>query len=137
VATENGPECNHEINLIAKGGNFAWGTHETCSSPPPPPANTNQDGPNRIMPLAWFTPTTAPTGAAFCVGCGIPSSEGALFAAYNTRQITKVVLDANRTGIASMQVVYTHLRPILSLERGPDNAVYFSDTQGIYKLVGT
>jgi glucose/arabinose dehydrogenase len=136
--TENGPECNDEINLVTKGANYAWGPHETCSTPPPPPANTNQDGPNPVMPLAWFTPTTAPTGAAFCVGCGIPSAEGAMFfATYNTRQITKVVLDAGRTNIASMQVVYTHPRPILSVERGPDNIVYFSDTQGIYKLVGT
>jgi glucose/arabinose dehydrogenase len=136
--TENGPECNDEINLIGKGANHAWGPNETCATPPPPPANTNQDGPNRVMPLAWFTPTTAPTGAAFCVGCGIPSSEGTLFfGTFNTRQITRVVLDAGRTGIASMQVVYTHPRPILSIERGPDNMVYFSDTGGIYKLVGT
>ncbi len=90
------------------------------------------------MPLAWFTPTTAPTGSAFCVGCDIASAEGAMFfATYNTRQITQVVLDANRTGIASMQVVYTHPQPILSMERGPDKAVYFSDPQGIYKLVGS
>ncbi len=136
--TENGPECNDEINLVAKSANYGWGQHETCASPPPPPANTNQDGPNPVMPLAWFTPTTAPTGSSFCVGCGIASAEGAMFfATYNTRQITKVVLDASRTGIASMQVVYTHPQPILSMERGPDKAVYFSDPQGIYKLVGS
>jgi glucose/arabinose dehydrogenase len=134
--TENGPECNDEINLIARGANFGWGPHETCLTPPPPPANTNQDGPNPVMPLAWFTPTIAPTGAAFCVGCGLPSSEGTLFfGAYNTHQITQVVLDANRTGIASMAVVYTHPSAILSMERGPDNAIYFSDPSGIYKLV--
>lgn len=134
---DNGPECNDEINLIGKGANMAWGPNETCSSPPPPPQNTNQDGPNRVLPLAWFTPPTAPTGMAFCVGCGIPSSEGTLFfGTFNTRQITRVVLNANRDGIASMQVVYTHPRAILSIERGPDNAVYFSDSGGIYKLVG-
>lgn len=136
--TENGPECNDEINVVAKGANYAWGPHATCATPPPPPANTNQDGPNPVFPLAWFTPTTAPTGAAFCVGCGIPSAEGAMFfGTFNTNQITKVVVDANRTGIASMQVVYRHPRPILSIERGPDKVVYFSDTQGIYKLVGS
>jgi hypothetical protein len=36
-----------------------------------------------------------------------------------------------------MQVVYTHPRSILSMERGPDNLVYFSDTQGIYRLIET
>jgi glucose/arabinose dehydrogenase len=136
--TQNGPECNDELNLIAKGANYAWGPRATCSTPPPPPMNTNQDGPNPVMPLAWWTPPTAPTGAAFCVGCGMPSSEGALFFGhFNTRQITRVILNAQRDGIASMGVVYTHPRPILSMERGPDKAIYFSDTSGIYKLVET
>jgi glucose/arabinose dehydrogenase len=136
--TENGPECNDELNLIESGKNYAWGPRATCATPPPPPANTNQDGPNPVMPLAWFNPTTAPTGTAFCVGCGIPSAEGNMFfAAFNTRVITKVVLNAQRTGIVSMEPVYTHPHQILDMERGPDKAVYFSDTQGIYKLVET
>ena len=136
--TENGPECNDEINLVASGANHAWGPNATCATPPPPPANTNQDGSNRVMPLAWFNPTTAPTGTAFCVGCGIPSAEGNLFfATFNTRVVTKVVLDANRTGIASMTPVYTHPRPILSMERGPNGVVYLSDADGIYRLVGS
>ncbi|MGH2556684.1 MAG: PQQ-dependent sugar dehydrogenase [Actinomycetota bacterium] len=133
---DNGPECNDEINLIGKGANMAWGPNETCSSPPPPPQNTNQDGPNPVLPLAWFTPPTAPTGMAFCVGCGLPDSEGTLFFGnFNTRQIVRVVLNASRDGIVSITPVYTHPRSILSVERGPDKAIYLSDSQGIYKLV--
>ena len=137
--TENGPTCNDEINLIAKGANFGWGPSETCSTPPPPPQNTNQDGPNPVLPLAFFNPTIAPVGTAFCVGCGIPSAEGALFfGAYNTHQIRQVVLTANRMGIASVTTVYTHPSAVLSMERGPDEAVYFSSEDGgIWKLTGT
>ena len=29
--TENGPECNDEINLIVGGGNFGWGPSETAA----------------------------------------------------------------------------------------------------------
>ena len=59
--TENGPECNDEVNLEQAGENHAWGSSETCSTPPAPPANTNQDGPApRILPLAYFTPTVLP-----------------------------------------------------------------------------
>src|SRR2546428_4800612 len=43
---DNGPECNDEINLIRKGRNYGWGPSETCDTPPPPPKNTNQDGPS-------------------------------------------------------------------------------------------
>jgi glucose/arabinose dehydrogenase len=64
--TENGPECNDEINLIVPGANYGWGPSETCSTPPNPPANTNQDGPSPHLPLKWWGTTIAPTGMAFC-----------------------------------------------------------------------
>jgi len=136
--TENGPECNDEINIATGGGNFGWGPNETCSIPPNPPANTNQDGPNPIMPLTFFTPTIAPVGAAFCVGCGLTGSEGdLLFMAFKTHQIWQVVPTPDRMGIASKSVMYTHPSFILSMERGGDGAVYFSDASAIYKLVQT
>ena len=34
--TENGPECNDELNRIVKDGNHAWGPSATCSGTPPP-----------------------------------------------------------------------------------------------------
>ena len=41
--TENGPECNDEINLIVGGGNFGWGPSETAAGRSP--GNTNNSGP--------------------------------------------------------------------------------------------
>ena len=41
--TENGPECNDEINLIVGGGNFGWGPSENCGGDSP--GNTNNSGP--------------------------------------------------------------------------------------------
>ena len=41
--TENGPECNDEINVITKGENYGWGPNETCSGTSP--GNTNNSGP--------------------------------------------------------------------------------------------
>jgi glucose/arabinose dehydrogenase len=133
--TENGPECNDEINRPVKGGNFAWGPNETCSGTAP--GNTNQDGPTpRILPLLWYVDTIAPTGDVFCNGCGLSGSEGTLFFADNNQgQIHRLVLTANRLGIASQSVVYDHPRAAYSMERGIDGALYFSDDSGIYKLV--
>jgi len=132
--TENGPECNDEINLIAKGANFGWGPHETCSGSAP--RNTNQDGPSPVLPLRYFASTIAPTGAAFCSGCGLTDSEGTLFFGdFNNGSIRRVVLTANRAGIASMGIKFTNPSGILSMERGPGGAIYFSDPGGIFKLV--
>jgi aldose sugar dehydrogenase len=136
--TENGPECNDELNRILKGANDGWGPHETCSTPPPPPMNTNQDGPDPVLPQRWFTPTIAPVGMAFCVGCGIASAEGTfLFGAYNDAKVRQVALSADRLTITNVTVVYTHPSFLLSMERGPDGALYFSDVSGIWKLVQT
>jgi glucose/arabinose dehydrogenase len=134
--TENGPECNDEINTVFPGMNYGWGPNETCSTPPSPPVNTNQDGPDPQLPLVWYTPTIAPTGAAFCFGCGLPGAQGNLFfGAVNTGEIRRVKLTGDRLGIASQVVAYDHPSGILSMEVGPGGAIYFSDDSGIWKLV--
>jgi glucose/arabinose dehydrogenase len=133
--TENGPECNDEINLEQAGENHAWGPHETCSGQAP--QNTNQDGPSpRIMPLAWYVSTIAPTGAVFCHGCGLTGAQDDLFfGAFNTGQIRQVKLTQNRMGIASQAVAYTNSGGIYSMERGTEGGIYFSTVSAIYQLV--
>lgn len=137
---EDGPECNDELNLVRAGRNYGWGPSETCSTPPAPPRNTNQDGPNPVLPLAWFTPNITPVGVAFCDGCGLPGSEGDLFfGAFNNGRIERVALTTDRRHVASVSIAYRTGTPagVLSIERGPDGAVYFSDTGAIYRLVAT
>lgn len=133
--TENGPECNDELNRIRKGKNYGWGPSETCSGRAP--RNTNQDGPHPVLPLRWYTPTIAPTGMAFCEKCGLGSiAEGRFFfGADNTDEIRRVSLNDSRTDIRGVKVVYTHSSEVLSMEVAPGGTIYFSDFGGIYKLV--
>jgi glucose/arabinose dehydrogenase len=136
--TENGPECNDELNRIIAGRNYGWGPSETCSGTSP--RDTNQDGPRPALPKLWYTPTIAPTGIAFCKHCGLGKrSRGALFfGAFNTGQIRRVRLNANRTGVRSQQVVFTNGSGIFSMQVGPHGRLYFSDSSGsIYRLVRT
>src|SRR2546427_9218923 len=86
--TENGPNCNDEINLLpnltAADRNFGWGPTANCATPPPAPMNTNRDGPNPILPIWWWTmptamPTICPTNAAIYGGPVFPSFRGDLF----------------------------------------------------------
>jgi len=137
--TENGPACNDELNRVLKARNYGWGPSQTCTSPPPAPANTNRDGPQPQLPVSYYTPTVAPTGAAFCSGCGLGAgTEGALFyGTFNTDQIRQVTLDGRRRGISAESLAYTNPRGVLSIERGPSGALYFSDPSGIYRLALT
>jgi len=134
--TENGPECNDELNRPIKGRNGGWGPNETCSTPPSPPRNTNRDGPNPVLPKLWYSPTIAPTGIAFCRRCnlGAASSGKLFFGAYNTGEIRRVGLTANRLGVTGQSVVFDHGSGILSMEVGPNRSLYFSDSGGIYRL---
>lgn len=135
--TENGPECNDEINRILKGRNYGWGPNETCSHPPAAPRNTNQDGPRPVLPKVWYTPTVAPTGAAFCSGCGLGArTEGRLlFGEWETGRIVRLRLDATRKTIVGSTSFYLHSRGIESVEAAPDGTIFFSDQTSIWKLV--
>jgi glucose/arabinose dehydrogenase len=132
--TENGPECNDEINLEQSGENHAWGPSETCSGQAP--QNTNQDGPSpRIMPLAYFPTTIAPTGVVFCDGCGLTNAQGNLFfGAYNTGQIREVKPTQDRRQVSSLFIAYRNDESILSMQDAPDGTIYFSTPTAIYEL---
>lgn len=134
--SENGPFCNDELNLIDRGANLGWGPTWTCDTPPPPPENTNQDGPDPVLPAAWYETVFAPVGVAFCDGCGITDADGDLFfGGWLDSAVRQVTLTADRMGVASQAVVYTHSGRPISFEVGPDGAVYFSDTVSIWKLI--
>jgi glucose/arabinose dehydrogenase len=132
--TENGPECNDELNLIRKGSNYGWGPSETCSGSSP--ANTNGDGPNPVLPELFYEQTIGITGIAFCDGCGLGhSNQGrAFFGSVNDGTITRITLNARRTGIRRDVHVYAHTSGVLSIEVGPGGRLYFSDFRGVYRL---
>jgi glucose/arabinose dehydrogenase len=133
--TENGPSCNDEVNLIEGGENYGWGPHETCDGASP--GNTNQDGPNPVLPELFYENPIGITGIAFCDGCRLgPGSNGAaFFGAVNNGKVTRIVFDDQHDAIASRSVEYDHGGSTLSFEVGPGGRIFFSDFDGIHKLV--
>lgn len=134
--SENGPECNDELNRIPRGRNMGWGPGATCSASPSPPRNTNQDGPSPVLPQRWFTPTIAPTGIGFCDGCRLgPVSEGALYmGTYNTGEIRRFGLSADRMRVVNQKTVFRSPSMVLSIERDPEGRLYYSSYVAIYRL---
>jgi glucose/arabinose dehydrogenase len=135
--TENGPGCNDEINLVVKGGNFAWGPSQDCTMGSSP-TNTNNSGPApRRLPKAWFESPIGITGATFCDRCGLAAFNGDLvFGNVNNGRLQAVGLNAARTAVVGSPAT---VRPspggaVLSVEVGPGRQLYFSDFGAIYRL---
>jgi glucose/arabinose dehydrogenase len=134
--TENGPACNDEVNLLAAGSNYGWGPTATCGTPPAPPANTNRDGPNPVLPLDWWTPTIAPTNAAFYTGSLLPQSRSHLmFGAYNDARLRDLTLSADGTAVVNETVLLTAPSGILDVEMGLDGFLRVTTASAIYRLV--
>jgi len=135
--TENGPACNDEVNLLGAGSNYGWGPSATCGTPPPPPANTNQDGPNPVLPLDfWRTPTIAPTNAAFYTGSLLPRSRNDLmFGAYNDARLRDLTLSADGTSAVNETILLTASSGILDVEMGRDGFLWVTTAAAIYRLV--
>ena len=92
--SENGPECNDEVNRIVRGGNHGWGPNESCP-------NTNNSGPTpRILPKYTFADTVGLTGLAFCDACGLGAAFNGdlVVGAVNDGRIRRFDLNAGRTG---------------------------------------
>ncbi len=134
-ATDNGPECNDELNQVRRGANYGWGPSAACTGQAGI-AGTNRDGASPVLPASWSATSVSPTGAAFCVGCGLgAATEGTLLhGTYVTRELRRATLTADRTGIARDELLLANPDPVLSLVRAPGGAVWFSDTRRIARL---
>ncbi|MGH2709989.1 MAG: PQQ-dependent sugar dehydrogenase [Actinomycetota bacterium] len=127
--TENGPECEDEVNLVLPGENYGWGVGSSCP-------NTSTEGPSPSEPEHEWTPTIVPTGAAFCYGCGLGDTvEGDLLVGvYGGGRILNLSLDGQRDDVTGEATLYDHSSGVLAVERRPNGRVYFSDSSGIFQL---
>src|SRR5207244_1391615 len=131
--TENGPNCNDEVNLLTAGSNYGWGPTAACGSLPPP-SDTNRDGPNPVLPIWWWGTTICPTNAAIYRGPSFPTWQGDLFMGdCNTGRFHRLdLVPPNYDFVASDTILWTAPLAIIEVEAGPDGAIWLTTPTTIY-----
>jgi hypothetical protein len=125
--TENGDDCDDEINRLLPGGNYGWRPNYPCddAAGPDPAYNT-------ISPLIYWTPSIAPTGLTFYTGDLIPEWKNDLFMCAfkdSSTALHHFKLNAARTAIISHTIIAgTKCRT--DLLTGPDGALYYAEGGG-------
>ena len=124
--TENGPECDDEVNLLSLGANYGWSSTDPCGSQPV-----------GVPALASFTPTIAPTGCCVYRGDTYPSFyKGSLFfGSFNQSRVYRMRFAPGRPDLVDSLEVFVHLNePVLDVTVGPDGLLWIATTNTIYKI---
>jgi glucose/arabinose dehydrogenase len=125
--TENGPNCDDELNRILRGRNYGWGGGYACG--------TAGVGRSPVAPLKRWTPPIAPTDPWFYSG-RVKQLRGALFVGdFNTGTLRKVVLNDAGTVVRSISRTHVAADGITDVSGGPGGWLYFATTTGIYRVV--
>jgi aldose sugar dehydrogenase len=116
-ATEHGNSGNDEINVVRSGVNYGWPTIEGA-----------QTFPNMEPPVTSFSPSIAPSGAAFYQGPRFPSFVGNLFAAtLRGTHLLRLVVDAPARRITRQErLLDGTLGRLRDVVIGPDGSIYIS-----------
>ena len=122
-ATENGPNCDDEMNRIEAGYNYGWRHPYPCDDADPDPAF------NTINPL-WYVPesTCCPAPIAITVyrGNQIPEWTNGLFMNDLNNTFYHFYLNQGRTLVAQANIV-SGLTVGGDMETGPDGALWYFD----------
>ena len=124
--TENGPECDDELNRIRKGRNYGWGPGYRCGTP--------GVGPNPKRPLRRWTPPIVPTDPWWYRGRMSRLSGDLYMGDFGDGRLHRFGLNRRGSRIVRHSVI-TNARPIVDVSKGPGGWLYFMTTTAIKRIV--
>lgn len=117
--SEHGPAGGDEINIIERGHNYGWGVVSMGLQP----GITRTAAPGMEPPIAYYTPSIAPSGIAFYTGSRFPGWKNSLFVAgLAGQQLRRFEIDGRR--IVHQEVVFSKFGRVRAVAQGPDQLLY-------------
>ncbi|MEA2446369.1 MAG: hypothetical protein QOK47_6, partial [Actinomycetota bacterium] len=125
--SENGPDCDDEVNKINKGVNYGWGPNYQCG--------TRGEGSNPKGPLVRYSNIIVPTDLWWYQG-RMKSLSGSLYMGdYGTGRLHRFVMNKQGTKVTADRIVYDGGDGIVDVTEGPGGWLYFATSSAIYRIV--
>jgi aldose sugar dehydrogenase len=121
-ATEHGPRGGDELNRIERGHNYGWPIISYGQSQIGEKIEgTTRDGMDQ--PIAWWTPSIAPSAIEFYTGTRFPGWKSNLFIACLVgRQLKRLEVDGDR--VVRQEVLFSEMGRVRDVVTGPDGLIY-------------
>ncbi|HEV2754928.1 MAG TPA: PQQ-dependent sugar dehydrogenase [Actinomycetota bacterium] len=124
--TENGPDCDDELNRIRRGVNYGWGTGYRCGSAGVGEAPRG--------PLRRWSSIIVPTDPWWYEG-RMKSLSGSLYVGDFQGDLHRLFLNGKRTRVRRDRVIHSAPSGIVDVSKGPGGWLYFMTPSAIYRVV--
>lgn len=124
--TENGPNCDDELNFIRKGRNYGWGPGYQCG--------TRGVGTNPKRPLKRWSNIIVPTDPTWYMGRLKKLTNKLYVGSFNSGKLHRFKLSAKGSRVRSHRVIYDGPDGILDVSKGPGGWLYFLTSSGIKRI---
>jgi glucose/arabinose dehydrogenase len=125
--SENGPNCDDELNRIRRGRNYGWGPGYTCG--------TKGVGPQPVGPLRRWTPPIVPTDLTWYRGA-IKRLNGSLYMGdFAHGRVHRFRLNDKGTRVVGHNIVYDASSGVVDVAKGPRGLFYIVTSSSILRIV--
>lgn len=125
-SSENGPNCDDELNIIRRGRNYGWGRNYRCG--------TAGVGPNPKPPLRRYSNIIVPTDLWWYRG-RMKRLSGSLYMGDFRGRLRRFRMNARGTRVRSERVIHRASAGIVDVSKGPGGWLYFMTPSAIYRII--